>query len=325
MPYLDGFAVLEQLRPLLGQDDYLPVLVLTADITTEAKRRALAAGANDFLTKPFDQVELLLRIQNLLETRLLYQQSRRQYQLMERLYTEAQGVGRQREQAQIALSHDLGQPVAALQVATTLLRREATAIGEAAAPALLERLTLVESASRRILAMTGELMDLARLQRGQALDLQYRVVDLVALVRGEIEAVQASAGQRDFVFEAPDRGVSGEVDPQRIARVVANLLSNAVKYSPEDSPIVVRLRQEGEGEQRQAVLEVEDHGVGIPAAELARIGEQFFRASNVVDRIKGTGVGVLSARSIVEAHGGSLAIGSEEGAGTRVTVRLPLA
>jgi PAS domain S-box-containing protein len=76
MPHLDGVAVLEQLRPLT-EGTYLPVLVLTADVTAEAKRRALTAGAKDFLTKPLDAVEVLLRIKNLLETRFLYQQSQR--------------------------------------------------------------------------------------------------------------------------------------------------------------------------------------------------------------------------------------------------------
>src|SRR3989449_2596654 len=72
MPHLDGIAVLEQLRAEIPADAYVPVLVLTADATLEAKRRALASGARDFLTKPFEQFEALLRIKNLLETRQLH-------------------------------------------------------------------------------------------------------------------------------------------------------------------------------------------------------------------------------------------------------------
>lgn len=72
MPGLDGFAVLEQLARLRAPDDFRPVLVLTADATRDARRRALALGAKDFLTKPFDNVEAMLRVWNLLETRHLY-------------------------------------------------------------------------------------------------------------------------------------------------------------------------------------------------------------------------------------------------------------
>ena len=74
MPELDGYAVLEILSRHIPKDEYLPVLVLTADATIAAKRKALALGAKDFLTKPFDTIEAMLRVWNLLETRLLYRQ-----------------------------------------------------------------------------------------------------------------------------------------------------------------------------------------------------------------------------------------------------------
>lgn len=72
MPKLDGYAILEQLNKKVPENEYLPVLILTSDITVDAKRRALSLGANDFLTKPFDSMEAMLRVWNLLETRVLY-------------------------------------------------------------------------------------------------------------------------------------------------------------------------------------------------------------------------------------------------------------
>lgn len=73
MPHLDGYAVMEQLRSRIAPSEYLPILVLTADATTAAKQRALSGGARDFLTKPLDATEVVLRIRNLLETRSLHQ------------------------------------------------------------------------------------------------------------------------------------------------------------------------------------------------------------------------------------------------------------
>ncbi len=72
MPNMDGFAVMEQLRPRIPLDAYLPILVLTADVTSEAKEKALSGGAHDFLTKPLDATEVVLRIHNLLQTRALH-------------------------------------------------------------------------------------------------------------------------------------------------------------------------------------------------------------------------------------------------------------
>ena len=78
MPHMSGLEVLEELQPIIGTEEYLPILILTADTAPETKQTALARGARDFLNKPFDDIEVLLRIHNLLETRFLYLQLRNQ-------------------------------------------------------------------------------------------------------------------------------------------------------------------------------------------------------------------------------------------------------
>lgn len=83
MPYLDGFAVLDQLKAQIAANSYLPILVLTADISADAKRRALSMGAKDFLTKPFDHIEVALRVRNLLETRLLHVELQHHNEILE--------------------------------------------------------------------------------------------------------------------------------------------------------------------------------------------------------------------------------------------------
>jgi PleD family two-component response regulator len=83
MPQLSGYEVMDQLKPLIPPDSYFPVLVLTADVSPSAKQRALARGARDFITKPFDFLEVFLRIRNLLETRYLYQQLEKKNQILE--------------------------------------------------------------------------------------------------------------------------------------------------------------------------------------------------------------------------------------------------
>jgi putative two-component system response regulator len=100
MPHLDGFALLELLAPHLGEGTYLPVLVLTADISSEAKQRALSMGAKDFLSKPFDSTEVVLRIKNLLEARFLYLALQEQNDLLE---TKVQQRTREFEEAQVEI------------------------------------------------------------------------------------------------------------------------------------------------------------------------------------------------------------------------------
>jgi signal transduction histidine kinase len=95
-------------------------------------------------------------------------------------------------------------------------------------------------------------------------------------------------------------------------------LANAIKYSPRGSTVQLRLAREG----ADVLIEVSDQGIGIPAADRARLFEAFERGSNVGAR-PGNGLGLAIARRAVELHGGSLAVASEVGSGTRFTVRLP--
>jgi len=83
MPHLDGFAVMKQFKSRIPDGDYLPIIVLTADVATEAKQQALAMGAMDFLTKPLDHAEVRLRIRNLLQTRFLYKEVQNQKEVLE--------------------------------------------------------------------------------------------------------------------------------------------------------------------------------------------------------------------------------------------------
>lgn len=100
MPHLDGFAVMKQLGPRIAQAGYLPILVLTSDVTSESKQRALAVGAKDFLTKPLEQTEVLLRIHNLLQTRFLYLDVQNQNRVLEEKVKERT---RDLEEAQVEI------------------------------------------------------------------------------------------------------------------------------------------------------------------------------------------------------------------------------
>jgi PleD family two-component response regulator len=91
MPHLDGFALMTQLRSRIPEGHYLPVLILTADVTPKAKHKALGLGAKDFLTKPFDASEVLLRVYNLLETRWLYAQLQQHITMLEEQSSAGEG------------------------------------------------------------------------------------------------------------------------------------------------------------------------------------------------------------------------------------------
>ena len=113
-------------------------------------------------------------------------------------------------------------------------------------------------------------------------------------------------------------------DRGRLERVVQNLLGNAIKYSPLGGEVNIKLWRELDETAQWAVVSVRDSGVGIPAAELPHLFEHFYRATNVSGRIAGTGIGLATARRVVEQQAGRIEVEGEEGQGSTFTVRLPL-
>jgi signal transduction histidine kinase len=110
-------------------------------------------------------------------------------------------------------------------------------------------------------------------------------------------------------------------DRSRLAQVLDNLISNALKFTPRSGRVSVRVSLVG----NDAVVEVEDTGVGIPSDEQDRLFERFFRSSTATEQaIPGTGLGLTIAKTIVERHEGTISIESAEGAGTTARVRLPI-
>jgi signal transduction histidine kinase len=123
-----------------------------------------------------------------------------------------------------------------------------------------------------------------------------------------------------LVLDVPDRPIWIEGDRDRLSQVVGNLVANAVKYSPGGGEIAVRA---GESEGR-ALLEVTDHGLGIPLEDQALIFTKFYRGRAAASGIPGTGLGLAIARELVHAHGGEIEFESELGRGTTFRVELPV-
>jgi signal transduction histidine kinase len=119
--------------------------------------------------------------------------------------------------------------------------------------------------------------------------------------------------------------VIGYWDVARLERVISNLLSNATKYGPDEGRISIKVVREEDATGAWATLMVQDEGLGIPASDLPRVFDPFYRGGNVSGRILGTGMGLTSVRHIVEQHGGTVTVASYEGTGTIITVKLPLA
>jgi PAS domain S-box-containing protein len=222
-----------------------------------------------------------------------------------------------------SVSHDLKNPLAVIkgqaQYLRRQLRREATPD-----PEKQERgLAAIEETVGRTTDLIQELIDVARLQGGQELQLERQVVDLVALARAAAEAYKRTTERHVLRVEAAEPSLVGMFDGRRLERVIGNLLTNAIKYSPRGGEITIRLTREPFAGGDWAVLAVTDRGVGIPAADLPHVFERYRRGANV-GAIAGTGIGLSGVRQIVEQHGGAIGVQSRQGLGSTFTVQLPV-
>jgi signal transduction histidine kinase len=240
-----------------------------------------------------------------------------------RLFARTQEAVRVRDEVLGAVSHDLRGPLSAIKGIAQLLQRRAGR-GEASAERVGEATRQIESAVTRMTSWIEELLDVAQLQAGRRLTLHLTSVDLVALVRHAVDDHQLAAPHHRLHVEASQMELTGWFDGPRVRRVLDNLLSNAVKYSPDGQPIVVRLYRQDAAQAIWAVIEVQDGGVGIPSADLSHVFEPFHRATNVVGRVAGTGIGLAGVKQILELHGGQIELTSAEGQGSTFVARLPL-
>lgn len=231
-----------------------------------------------------------------------------------------QGLQLARESLATA-SHDLKNPLVVIRSYAQVLQREAQRSGGDSGVWRSDRLARIDAAARQVQALADELSDVARLELGEGISLDLELTDLVELAEDQVALAQGTTSKHSVHLATDEPGIVGRWDAARMERVIANLLQNAVKYSPKGGQVVVRVRRDGAD---HVLLEVHDHGVGIPASDLPHVFERYRRGRNVEGRIGGSGLGLAGARAIVELHGGTISAESEEGTGTVMRVRLPV-
>lgn len=234
---------------------------------------------------------------------------------------------RQAEQAQIlrarenlerallnSVSHDLRTPLAAITGALGTIRDAGGHLGEQAHRELVE--TAWEEAGR-LNRFVGNLLDMTRLEAGE-LKLKQELCDVQDLVGCALAAVEQRLGGRGVEIRLPPDLPLVGMDLVLMTQVLVNLLDNSLKYAPPESPIEITART---GEER-LVIEVADHGPGIPEQDLQRVFDKFYRIP-VPEGVRGTGLGLSICKGIIEAHGGRIRAENRRGGGLRMIVQLP--
>lgn len=221
------------------------------------------------------------------------------------------------------VSHELKTPVAVIKAYTELLLRKVEMEEHRASDR--EVLDRMLEQTDRMLAMIEQLLDLQKMETGQ-FSLEISRFDLAELAKRVAENLQQAARTHQVLLRIDSR-VPVEADRRRIEEVLSNLMDNAVKYSAEGTRITVSVgtRIEAQSGKEEALVSVDDRGIGIPTDDLGRIFERSYQGRSVLHRGHvGLGLGLYIAREIVERHGGRVWVESTEGVGSTFHFTLPL-
>lgn len=337
MPVLDGFGVLEQLKRIVSAGNFLPIIVLTADATPQTRLRALSSGADDFLTKPFDNAEVVQRVGNLLRTRRLQLQLAAQNENLEHLVhertaeleralqelksTQQHVIQQERLHAfgtmAGGVTHDFNNALSVILGFSEIALQEVEATDPHSE--VIEHLRTIMTAALDGAAMVNRLREFyrpgGRDEPRTAVDVSALVEQAAAITRPKWSAQSLGRGVTiEMITDVrPVPAISG--DAAELREALTNLIFNAVDAMPEGGTLTLRVREE----LADVSLEIRDTGIGMPEDVQRRCLEPFFTTKG--DR--GTGLGLAMVYGTVERHGGTMQIESQPGRGTTFRIRLP--
>ncbi|MDI4635425.1 PAS domain-containing protein [Pelomonas sp. V22] len=216
-------------------------------------------------------------------------------------------------------AHELRTPMASIYGFVEILQHRQ--MDEARRHEVLE---IIHRQSTLMIAVINELLDLARIEARGGQDFVLESLDLCTVVPALVHDFNPPPSREAPVLQCQAERCMVRVDRNKLQQALGNVLSNAYKYSPGGGTVSLQLRLELYNGQPMAGIEVADQGIGMSPDQLARVSERFYRADDS-GAIPGTGLGMSIVKEIVELHGGRLALQSQPGQGTTVTLWLPTA
>jgi two-component system sensor histidine kinase/response regulator len=324
MPGLDGFETCRRIRALPGGAG-IPILFLTALGDLGTHKAALDSGADDFLTKPINRTELLIRVRSLLRIKALSDEQTRNLAVISRQRDALVEAQRQKEELTALIVHDLKNPLSSILSNVEYALGQSTLGGE-------ERDSLrdVLRASQSMVRMVMNLLDISRSEDGALVPhlTEFELPGLLREVSSEMERRIEDKEQKLELALAPDvRAMTADRDLLR--RILENLIDNAYKYGPRRATIRIEaalLPGGGGGVADTVELRVRDQGEGIPLAFRQKIFEKYARVEGrSAQEVRNShGLGLVFCRRAVEIHGGEIWVEENPARGSCFCVRLAL-
>jgi two-component system, sensor histidine kinase and response regulator len=308
LPRLSGFDACRRLKAD-QRTAMIPVLLVTSLDAREDRLEGIGAGANDFIIKPIDTGDLLLRVRNAVSTKRLHDEVTSQFRKLQELEAA-------RDTLTHMIVHDLRSPLTGLQGYLDLLRM---GVAAGSSDEVLECARDAHAVAGHLKEMISQVLDVSRLESGD-MPLSLRDSDLMKLLSGAVASLGPPPDGIDIVYEAAEQPVIVACDRDVVMRIVANLVGNAFKFAPRRSQVRIRL----EGSNGVVRVTVSDNGPGVDPEHRKVIFEKFGQAPlGRAGKARSTGLGLTFCKLAVEAHGGTIGVDSNDGGGARFWIELP--
>jgi signal transduction histidine kinase len=317
LPGLSGLDVCKFVRATWNQNA-LPILMLTALTEPTDLVDAMSAGANDYLTKPFNSAELCARVGTVVRTRMLNDRLKEAEAREREARREAQAANLAKDEFLATTSHELRTPLNAILGWATLMRS-----GQLDPSGYSRAIETIERNAKTQGKLIEDILDCSLIISGR-LRLEKEPLNFGGVIKSALESLMPVLTKKgvDFSIHVDPAATQVRGDAERLQQIAWNLVSNAVKFTPKGGSVTVRL----ERERSMARLSVKDDGDGIEADFLPHVFERFRQAhASTTRRYGGLGLGLAVVRHLTEAHGGTVTASSEgRGKGATFVVLLPI-
>ena len=320
MPKMNGLQLVAEIAK--SRPETLTVL-MTGQATIDSALEALKQGASDYLTKPLNLQELVIRLQKVLAERQRFIRLQDFAAQLEKANEELKRIDQMKSEFISVASHELRTPLTAIANALKLILKGKTGeINEKQT----QFLSMAERNIHRLTNILNELLDLSRMEAGK-MEIKFEEFDLRGLIECTVSSLgpQAEAKSISLKTQVAETLPPVQTDREKVEQVLTNLIGNAIKFTPESGEIRVTAGIL-DGKEKMVTISVKDSGIGIPKDQLVNLFQKFYQVESSLHRsASGTGLGLAICKGLVEALQGEIWVESEPGKGSTFTFTLPTA
>jgi len=319
---MPGISGIEVLRKLTADHPDICVIMATAVTDTQTAIDIMKLGAYDYISKPFNRDDLLMRIQKAIEKLELEEKIKESAAELEVAMRNAQVANQAKSDFLASMSHELRTPLTSILGLSEVLQEEY--FGKLNSKQK-QYLNDIQESGQHLLLLINDILDIAKIEAGK-MELELGPVVVKELLENSLIMIKEKAGKHNIKLDvdlAPEiKGLKIQADERKLKQIIFNLLSNAVKFTPDGG----RIQLGASCEDEKLAVAVTDTGIGISVEKQEKVFQEFYQVeAGLKDKTPGTGLGLPLSRKMVEMHGGEIWCESEgEGKGSRFVFTIPL-